>query len=185
MNPSWIILPFFQYDSQMYTDYFCIFWFITVYHRLHVKDRWILPESLCARSGQLVHVFMWRHALLQTVFPNIVQYVQFSCVIDVNCMIYTICTFLVYSCFVFFWHLCYVYCFKQLFMYFMWMYWYISTWQIIMQEICIDIDIFHDVVTFIWIFWFLMRIVLHIVYFYISCTVTLHLSYFRHINFQQ
>ena len=66
-------------------------------------------ESLCARSGQLVHAFMWRHAFLQAVFPNIVQYVQFPCVIDVNCMIYTICTFLVYSCFVFSFCICVMY----------------------------------------------------------------------------
>ena len=156
-----------------------------VYHRSHVKERWILLESLCAKSGQLIYVFMWRHAFLQVVVPNIVSYVQFPCVIHVNCMMYNICTFVVYLCFVFFFHLCYVYCLKQLFMYFMSIYWCILTWQMIMQELFIDIHIFHDVVTFIWIFSFLMRIVLYIVYFYISYTVTLHLSYFRHIHFKQ
>ena len=66
-----------------------------------MKDRCILPELLCATSGQLVHAFMWRHVFLEAVFPNIVQFVQFPCVIDVNCMIFTICTPLLYSCFVF------------------------------------------------------------------------------------
>ena len=65
-----------------------------------MKDRWILPESLCAHSGQLVHAFLCRHVFLEAVFPNIVQFVQFPCVIDVNCMIFTICTSLLYSCFV-------------------------------------------------------------------------------------
>ena len=78
-----------------------------------------------------------------------------------------------YTHVLYFFHLCYVYCLKQLFMYFMSIYWCILTWQMIMQELFIDIHIFHDVVTFIWIFSFLMRIVLYIVYFYISYTVTL------------
>ena len=94
---------FLQYNSQIvYRIFLYLVIHHCVYHRSHVKDRWILPESLCARSGQLVHAFMWRHAFLQAEFPNIVQYVQFPYVIDVNCMIYAICTFLVYSCFVFF-----------------------------------------------------------------------------------
>ena len=66
-----------------------------------MKDRCILPESLCASSGQLVHTIMWRHVFLEAVFPKIVQFVQFPCVIDVNYMIFTICTSLLYSCFVF------------------------------------------------------------------------------------
>ena len=96
-------IAFFKYDSQIvYRLFLYLLIHHCVYHRSHVKDRWILPESLCARSGQLVHAFMWRHVFLHAVFPNIVPYVQFPCVIDVNCMIYTICTFLVFSCFGFF-----------------------------------------------------------------------------------
>ena len=81
-------------------------------------------------------------------------------------------------------NLCYMHCFKQLFIYFMSIHAYISTRQIIMQEICIHINMFHDVVTFIWTFWFLIRIVLHIIYLYISYTIILHLSYYRRINFK-
>ena len=150
-----------------------------------MKDRWIFPEPLCASSGKLVHAFMWRHVFLQAVFPNIVQFAQFPYVIDVNCLIYTICTSLLYSCFVF--------CFKfVLYTLFQTTFYILHvnscihiTRQIIMQEICIHINMFHDVVTFIWTFWFLMKIVLHIIYLYISYTVTLHLSYYRHTNFQK
>ena len=98
-------IAFFQYDSQMVYRLFLYFLIHhCVYHRSHVKDRLILPESLCARSGQLFHMFMWRHVFLQAVFP-----VQFPCAIDVNCMIYTICKFLIYSCFVFFFCICVMY----------------------------------------------------------------------------
>ena len=92
-----------------------------------MKDRWILPESLCASSGQLVHAFMWRHAFLEAVFPNIVQFVQFPCVIDVNCMIFTICTSLLYSCFVF--------CFE-----FVWYILFPTTFYVFHVNSCIDIN---------------------------------------------
>ena len=38
---------------------------------------------------------------LQVVVPTIVSSVQFPCVIHVNCMMYAICTSLIYLCFVF------------------------------------------------------------------------------------
>ena len=100
-------IAFFKYDSQIvYILFLYLLILHCVYDRSHVKDKWILPESLWAKSGQLVNVFMWRHAFLQVVVPNSVPYVQFACVIDVNCMIYTICTFLVYSCLVFSFCIC-------------------------------------------------------------------------------
>ena len=151
-----------------------------------MKDTWILPESLCASSGQVVHAFMWGHVFLEAVFLYIVQFVQFSCVIDVNCMIfcYLHISALLMFC-ILFW-ICIIYIVSnKFFMYFMWIHTYISTQQIIMQEICIYVNICHDVVIFIWTFWFLMRIVVHVIYLYISHTVTLHLSYFRNINFKK
>ena len=129
--------------------------------------------------------FHWDMFFLQVVVPTIVSSVQFPCVIHVNCMMYAICTSLIYLCFVFCFPFVLCILFDKLFMYFMSIYWCTWTWQMIMQELFIDIHIFHHVLTFIWIFSFLMRIVLCIIYFYISYTVTLHLSYLWHIYFQQ
>ena len=68
-----------------------------------MKDRWILPKPLWASSGKLVGwcIYITYLNFLQAIFPNTVQFVQFPYVIDVNCLIYTTCTSLLYSCFAF------------------------------------------------------------------------------------
>ena len=146
-----------------------------VYYTSHVKERWILLKSLYGKCGQLIYLFPWRHVL----FAGSSPYYCIICVISMcyTCQLYDICYLHISDILTFciFFYLCYVYCLKQLFMYFMSVYWCIWTWQMIMEELFIDIHIFHHVVTFIQIFSFfyencyLYCIHLHIIY----CKITL------------
>ena len=118
-----------------------------------MKDTWILPLPLCESTCKLFHAFMCTDLLLQVVFPNLIQLVQFPYVIHVNCLIYTICTSLLYYCFAFcFKFVVYTLSQNNFFIYFMLIHAYISKRQIIMQEICSNINMFHDVVMYIYTF---------------------------------
>ena len=93
---------FFTYDSHIMYRFFCIYCFLTVYIIHHMSQR----HGFCS-DHYVKHVvssficFHWDMFFLQVVVPTIVSSVQFLCVIYVNCIIYAICTCLIYLCFVF------------------------------------------------------------------------------------
>ena len=186
---SWTPLAsycFFRYDSHIvYRLFLYILLPYCIYYTPQVTETWILFESLCGTCGQFIYLFLLRHVL----FAGISPYYCIICVISMcyTCQLYDVCYLYIWYTYVlyFVFHLCYVYCLTKLFMYFMSIHWCTWTWQMIMQELFTDIVIFHHVLTFIWISSFLMRIVLCSIYFYISYTLTLHLSYLWHIYFQQ
>ena len=149
-----------SYSQTLYRLFFYLVIHNCVPHTWHMKDTWILPLPLCQSSSNCIHAFIYKHFLLQVVFPKLVKLVQFPYVIYVYCLNYPIWTSLLYNCFAF--------CF-----------------QFLLYTLSQNINMFHDVVTFICTFWFLIRIVLDILYLYIQHTITWHLQYNRHINFQK
>ena len=101
IKSSITILPFFQTTCRHYADYFCIFWFTTVYITWYMKEKWILPLTLCESTCNLADALMYKHFLLQAVFPKLLKLVQFPYVMHVNPLTYTIWTSMFYSCFAF------------------------------------------------------------------------------------
>ena len=185
MNSSRTILPFFHTMVTHYTDYFCIFWFITcVHHTCYMKDKWILPLTLCESTWNLVHTLMYKHFFLKAVFPKLVKLVQFP-------LCYTCQSFDLYHlnisglqlfCILF---PTLLYTLSQ------------TTFYILHLNSCIHINkTDHHAIDFQWyqhVSWcsyvhmyilILIRIVLDILYLYIQHTIILHLQYCRHINFK-
>ena len=85
---------------------------------------------------------------LQVVVPTIVSSVQFPGAIYVNCVMYAICTSLIYLCFVF----CFPCVLCILFDTTFYVFHVNLLMQMIMQELFIYMHIFHHVQTFICIF---------------------------------
>ena len=57
-------IAFFRYDSHIvYRLFLYILLPHCIYYTSHVKERWILLKSLCAKCGQLIYLFPWRHVL--------------------------------------------------------------------------------------------------------------------------
>ena len=145
MKSSCIILLFFTYDSHIvYRLFLYILLPHCIYYTSRVTETWILLESLCETCGQFTGLFPLRHVLFGSSSPYYcIICAIFMCYI---CQLYDVCYLYMSDILMF----CIL--FATSVMYLMSISWCIWTWQMIMQELFIDIHIFHHVLTFISIF---------------------------------